>query len=256
MLSAMGSHLPDGYTDTRRALHAVAEQVLAAALHQATGRIGLRVTPTGFSTPVFEVGGAGGSGGSVGVVRQIRVEGSGLVDLVVSDDGRERRAPLRTLREAAALVGVEPGAPADVYPPATSLDPDAPLDLHPAAVELVHRWFHVTATALDRLSERHRDLDPSVAQLWPEHFDVAATMAEANYGGSPGDDEHDSPYAYVGPWDVAQLDRQGDGGELWNEPFGASRDHTALPTADAMLGFFDAGLSVLDPRNRPPEMGA
>ena len=39
--------------------------------------------------------------------------------------------------------------------------------------------------------------------LWPEHFDVAVTDNEVNYGVSAGDDGHPLPYAYVGPWDFA-----------------------------------------------------
>jgi hypothetical protein len=35
--------------------------------------------------------------------------------------------------------------------------------------------------------------------LWPEHFDVAVTVAGVNYGVSPGDSYHPLPYAYVGP---------------------------------------------------------
>jgi hypothetical protein len=35
--------------------------------------------------------------------------------------------------------------------------------------------------------------------LWPEHFDVAATDDDVNYGVSTGDDYHPTPYAYVGP---------------------------------------------------------
>ncbi len=32
----------------------------------------------------------------------------------------------------------------------------------------------------------------------------------ANYGASPGDDDHDEPYLYVGPWSAKVS------GELWN----------------------------------------
>jgi hypothetical protein len=47
---------------------------------------------------------------------------------------------------------------------------------------------------------------PSLVQLWPEHFDIAVELgdedsgARANYGFSPGDEAHDEPYVYVGPW--------------------------------------------------------
>ena len=41
---------------------------------------------------------------------------------------------------------------------------------------------------------------------------------EVNYGVSAGDDFHELPYAYVGPWDFATSPRTG---PLWNAPFGA-----------------------------------
>jgi hypothetical protein len=50
--------------------------------------------------------------------------------------------------------------------------------------------------------------------LWPEHFDVAATDNEVNYGVSAGDDYHPTPYAYVGP-------RTQRTGPIWKAPFGA-----------------------------------
>jgi hypothetical protein len=42
---------------TREALHAVAEHVLAAVRYRDAGRIGLTVTPGGFSTPLSGTGG-------------------------------------------------------------------------------------------------------------------------------------------------------------------------------------------------------
>jgi len=215
-----------GYGATRRGLHAVAEHVLAAARHRASGRIGLRPTPGGFGTPPFPAGGG---------TRVLRVEG---LDLVVVDvgAGTERRAPLRTVGEAAAFAGVEPGAPSDVYTPATPLEPDAPLDLDAEAAGLVHDWFWRSGAALAAWAEERAADGPGEPQLWPEHFDLALTVAEVNYGGSPGDDAHAGPYAYVGPWD-----RSGRAGEYWNEPFGASRPGRDLRDPAAILAFFREG---------------
>jgi len=50
--------------------------------------------------------------------------------------------------------------------------------------------------------------------LWPEHFDLGIAVDEVNYGISPGDDGHATPYAYVGPWTQRT-------GPFWNAPFGA-----------------------------------
>ena len=132
----MATHLPATYEATRASLHAAAEHVLAPALHRATGHIGLRPTPGGFGTPWFRVGGR---------ERWVRVEGT---DLVVDGGGGERRAPLRTVGDAADLAEVQPGAPADVYPPVTPLEPDAQLPVDPAAARIVHGWSHLTGKAL------------------------------------------------------------------------------------------------------------
>lgn len=195
---------------TREALHAVAEHVLAAALHSWNGRIGLRATPGGFGTPVVSV---------AGVDRRVRVEG---VDLVVEAGERVERAPLTTLAAAAVLVGVPLGAPAGLYEIATPCDPDVPLAVDCDAAAVLAGWFALVDAALGRFAPSE------VAQLWPEHLDIAVTVDEVNYGGSPGDDAHPAPYLYVGPWAVPV-------GELWNEPWGVSWPAGAVPDADAAL---------------------
>jgi hypothetical protein len=70
--------------------------------------------------------------------------------------------------------------------------------------------------------------------LWPEHFDVGIAADEVNYGVSPGDAGHQSPYAYVGPWTARQ-------GEFWNAPFGALRPAAELADPRAVAAFFAAG---------------
>ena len=105
--------VPASYDTTRRALHAVAEHVLATARYRAVGRIGLAVAPGGFATPAFDG-------------RTISVDGA---ELAVADTAAERRVPLTTLRAAGELVGVTPGMPHDVYRPMTPLVLDAPLDI-------------------------------------------------------------------------------------------------------------------------------
>jgi hypothetical protein len=224
----MPDSVPRGYAATLGALHAVAEHVLAAALHHATGRIGLRRTPGGFGTPPFPAS---------GTERQVRVDGT---DIVVRHGATERRAPLRTVRQAAALAGVEPGAPSSVYTPATPLEPDAPLAIEPSAAAAIYAWFRLGAEALERFRAAHEPAQPSIAQLWPEHFDVAIVMGEVNYGCSPGDDGHESGYAYVGPSNMDGLS-----GEFWNEPFGASRSSSDLGSVDLVVDFFESGFDLV-----------
>ena len=86
-----------------------------------------------------------------------------------------------------------------VYPPATPLDLAAGLEVDPEAAEAIAAWFELVADGLGRFASRHQDESPTDATLWPEHFDLALTIGEVNYGGSPGDARHPGPYVYVGP---------------------------------------------------------
>ena len=187
--------LSPGFALTRAALHRVAEQIVAPA-RKPDNEISLRATPGGFGTPPFE---------HLGVERQVRVDG---VELVYSVAGAETRAPLSSLAGAAELVG-------ELLPDGAELDPE-PLDLDPRAAAALGAWFELGATVLERLrTDAAATGSPTLARLWPEHFDIAiesgdeGTGRRANYGFSPGDDDHPEPYAYVGPWrEVA--------GEPWN----------------------------------------
>ncbi len=228
----MPAHAPDPavLVATRLGLQSVAEHVLAPALHAATGHIGLRATPGGFGTPWFPAAEAGR--------RRIRVDG---LDLVVEDGAEHRRTALTSVRAAADLAGMAPGLPAGVYPPATPLDPDARLHLDHGAVERLARFYGVVDQALGSL--RHDTTGGAEAgppQLWPEHFDLALTIGEVNYGGSPGDAEHPEPYLYVGPWTPPPVD-----GGFWNEAFGASRTAPAALRAGEALAFFQEGVRRL-----------
>jgi hypothetical protein len=207
--------------ETREALHAVAEHVLAPARHRATGRIGLRVVPGGFGTPVFD--------GSDGLDRQVIVRG---VDLVVREGDDERTMPIDTVGTAAAFVGIAPGADPAVYRPVTPLEPDAPLRMDPGAVAAIVDWFTLGNEALHQF--RSTIGDSSEIQLWPEHFDLALTVDRVNYGASPGDAEHPEPYLYVGPFEPRS-------GDFWNEPFGASRSRDRVADVAAALGFLLEG---------------
>jgi len=227
---------PDHLRATRLALQAVAEHVLAAALHQATGHIGLRAGPGGITTPPFPWSGPAGEPAE----RTIAVVGT---ELVVRDGVQERRAPLTTLRAAGELAGITPGAPSDVYTPATPLTLDAQLPVDPAAAARLAAWYALVAGALARFGDEATatgHAEAPIVQLWPEHFDLATSIDEVNYGGSPGDDAHPVPYLYVGPWTLpAPAD------EFWNEPFGASRAEGAVATVDDAVAFFREGRTRL-----------
>lgn len=199
---------PSTYAQTRDALHAVAEQLLAAARYRATGRIGLRPTPGGFGTPPYGDG------------EVLRVDGC---ELVHARGGQERRAPLTTLTAASAFAGVPLGAP-PVYEAATSLDPDAPLPLDPRAALTLARWY---AFATGILEEIHKSYpQASALTLWPEHFDLAITIGGATLGASPGDNWIAEPYLYASPGD----DRHRTGAYA-AYPWGAAMTYTDLARA-------------------------
>lgn len=192
---------------TRRALHAVAEFVLAGAQYRACTRIALRVSPGGFATrydpPLAVVDGVlVGDFGRLPihdstVTRLCEATGTGLVDL------------------------------STVYADGCGVDPDERLDVDPvAARRLVEAW-QIGHEALRRTAPEQ---DPI---LWPEHFDVAVSQGEVNLGVSPGDAFLAEPYAYVGPWTVPT------GDPFFDAPFGAARalaDFTGVEEVCVFLG--------------------
>ncbi len=176
----------DDLFTTRQSLHMLAEHVLSAARYRAEGRIGLEVVSGGIATPAF------GDDRTV-----VAVEGGALI---VRRGGTEvRRAPITTLRAAGEVVGIEPGAPAAVYPPATPCDLDAPLEADPKTASSLFGWYTLGDNALRRFRAEIPDDEPSAITLWPEHLDVAIRAADVNYGASPGDEHIPEPYVYVGP---------------------------------------------------------
>ncbi len=191
--------LPDSFAETRAALHRIAEAVVSPA-RKPDNEIALRYTRGGFGTPFFEEEGAD---------CQVRVEHGELV----RQRGREEtREP---------LPGVEPAA-------ATALGD----------------FYGFACSALEELRAEESEGDPSLVQLWPEHFDIAFELGSeakgqrANFGASPGDEDHEEPYLYVGPW-TAEVS-----GDLWNATGfrGAELTYSELLEAEdqrrAALAFF------------------
>ena len=191
---------------TRRSLHAVAESVIAGPQYRSDGTIRLTVTPGGFA----------------GVSSPLRVAGTELV-------GPGGRWPLRgTVRELAAAAGVTGGPPQGLYADSSGVDLDEPLNVDGAAAELLQAWFARGDAALRAFAPE------ATPVLWPEHFDLAISLDEVNYGISPGDAGHPRPYAYIGPSTPLE-------GAFWNAPFGALRDAGGLPDAAAVAAVFAEG---------------
>jgi hypothetical protein len=189
--------LPESFAATRESLHRVAEKIVAPA-RKPHNEIALMPTPGGFGTPLFEF---------QGHVLQVRVD---AVELVVAEDGAERRHEPTSLADAAEFVGA--GLFFDGVP-----DDETPLVLDREAAERLAELYSFAATALDGLRSGSSIGDePSAIILWPEHFDVAFESGtdegggRATYGVSPGDDSHSEPYLYVAPW------RERPRSKVWN----------------------------------------
>jgi hypothetical protein len=164
--------LPPSFAETRVVLHEVAEAVVAPA-RKPENEIALRYTRGGFGTPFFEQEGAD---------CQVRVANG---ELVRQRGTQETREPL-------------------------------PHETDPVAAAALGDFYGFACSVLEQLRADEVDGDASRVQLWPEHFDIAfelgseAAGQRANFGASPGDDQHAEPYLYVGPWTVAVS------GKLWN----------------------------------------
>jgi hypothetical protein len=193
--------------DTRRALHAVAELVMAGPQFRRSGTIRLRPAPGGFRTVAAP---------------ELAVDGDHLV-------AGARRIALAgaTLRELAEAAGVEPGAPG-IYHDGSGAAPDDSVRVDGAAARQIAGCYARGDAAMRRLAP---DQTPV---LWPEHFDLGIALHEVNYGVSPGDAGIDEPYAYVGPW-------QQRSGPFWNVSFGAARPMRELPDIEALAAFFAEG---------------
>ena len=194
---------------TRAGLHAVVEGVLAGPQHRASGTIRLSVAPGAIETvaeprlrlTATTLSGAGGEASLLGSASQLSL---------------------------AAAVGVEAGPPVGVYADLSGADLDEPLRIDADIAVALLDWFSVGAAGLLTFAPAER------AVLWPEHFDLAVTVEEVNYGVSPGDTTSVQPYAYVGPF-VPVAD------PFFDAPFGALRTWQQVPDAASMAAFFAEG---------------
>jgi hypothetical protein len=193
---------------TRRALHGVAELVLAGPQYRQSGTIRLRVTETGFATAAAP---------------SIEVRGEYLVC-----DGAEIPMNAATCGDLAAAIGVDVGAPEGLYHDGSQVAADEKLVIDGPTAAYLAECRHRASLALQQFAPGERPV------LWPEHFDVAVTVDDVNYGASSGDAFSEKPYAYVGPHRLRD-------GDFWNAPFGAAVLMRSLPTVAALVEFFATG---------------
>ena len=201
---------------TRLSLHAVAELLLAGPQFQQSRTIKLRATPGGFGT-VAEP--------------DARIEGNrlrlGTAAAVLADC---------TVADVAGRVGLTPRPLDDLYSGGCGLTEEHALEVEETCAGQIADCFRDGAAALAAFAPEAERV------LWPEHFDLAISLGEVNYGVSPGDDHLAVPYAYVGPWTPADFS-----GPFWNTPFGAARP---LSEIDDLVGFFAEGRDLTSVRDR------
>lgn len=227
---------PSSLAATRTSLTALAFSILAPARQEANGKIGLRWTKGGFGTPFF------------GHDRQVRVEGD---HLVVQEGAAVRAEPITTLRAAGMLAEVDPHAPTGIefHDAPAPVDPDAPLEVDPGAVAFLDAWFGFSTLVLERLRHEAGSPDDARVQLWPEHFDPALELGDADagtrasFGASPGDASSPLPYLYVSPWTPQA-------GDFWAAPFGGAalgldELRQASDPVEAALAFLRRGRQLL-----------
>jgi hypothetical protein len=195
-------------------MHALAEHVLAPARFRVDGHIGLVPAAGGFGTPTFGEG------------ERVRVDG---VELVHERPGTTTRVRITNLGAAAQFVGVPLGALAHGYTPATPCEPDVALAVDPDAAQVLAAWIALGDGLLATLCETYATHSATPATIWPEHFDLACELGNAdagtraNYGASPGDSAIPEPYLYVGPWDASRRT-----GKLATHPWGTAITYSEL----------------------------
>lgn len=243
-MGVAGRVLGEEYERSRDALQVIASHVLSRAQHASTGRIGLRAAPGGFATIHFGPH-----------HERLRVSGGVLVREVGGPTPQTSAITLSSsLGDLAEFAGVEfDGAfsVGDDTPPLG--DVSVPLPGVAPALRALDGWFGLTARALD-ITASEWGGNPSIAQLWPEHFDLALDLAvdhhraaehRVNLGGSAGDGFHALPYLYVGPWTSR---RPGDPA-WWNAPFGAVVGFDDVMATDdpvaTAVSFFGEGVARL-----------
>ena len=197
----------DLHSATRRALHGVAELLLAGPQYAATDQIRLRAVPGGFGAAFTP---------------EVSVIGGDIVrgDRRISMDGR-------TIRELADDLGLAVTSLEAVYQDVSDVTADEALTVDGPSAQHICAVYELGDQALRRFAP---DEEPI---LWPEHFDIAIAVEGVNYGVTPGDAGIESPYLYVGPWPVPPVD------EFWNTGFGAAQP--VPDDVDAAVAFFEEG---------------
>lgn len=230
----------------------VATHVVAQAQAAITGNFALMPLPGGFGTPQF------------GVDRQrVRIAGGSLfVERVTGSRNGEPAATTEvhmiagaTIRSLCNAMGFEPDPTFSVGHDTPELgDPDEMLVIGSGTTAALGDWWGLGQRAMDIAIASFPNPQAAVSRLWPEHFDVGTDLAvdpeqkpgvRTNLGAAAGDEAHQEPYLYVGPWGS----ERGGPEEFWNQSFGATLGFGELDASENPLAaaaeFFLRGIAYL-----------
>lgn len=199
----------DLLTSTRKALHALAESAMAGPQHRESGTIRLRVLPGSIETVAAP---------------QVRLTATSIT----GPGGGASLLGATSLLAVGAATGVGAGIPVDLYGDHAELGADDRLSVDTDSATALLEWLSVGAAGLMTFAPDEQPV------LWPEHFDLAITLDEVNYGVSPGDGFSAAPYAYVGPHTPVD-------DPFFDVPFGAARTWDQVPDAQSLVAFFSEG---------------
>ena len=182
--------------DTRRAAHALAEHVVSAALlprddpHRAASRRR-----------------AGSARRCSATDERVRVDGTALVH---ERAGADRRAEITTLRGRRPSSACPLGAPRRVQAGDRARSRHSPRRRPRRGRSRSPTGTPSGVRCCTTCAPNYSDQPSTDSQIWPEHFDLACEIGDAdagtraNYGASPGDAAIPQPYLYVGPWDASR----------------------------------------------------
>ena len=200
----------DRYSRSRRALHGLAEGLLAGPQYATSGTIRLRVID--------------------GAIATVAAPDARYFDGALVVEGRS--VPVSgTFGDLARATGLAWSVPTH-YSDHSGLTAGDGADVDPGDAATMIDWFARGEAAMTSLWPDETPV------LWPEHFDLGLSVDEVNYGVSPGDAAHPEPYAYVGPWGFAP---SAAGDPFWNVQFGALVAANAMSDTETVATFFAQG---------------
>jgi len=216
------------FAETRRALHGVADAILAGTAARRVGWARLRVEGAAIRTPLMP-----------GSLRQIEMTARGLrafraressgVPLGAGHTAGLRGTTDRRFRWAGTLAQTAAAAGLTAEPPAnqvvgSGLSGSDPLRIDSRHAVTIMTWFGVGNSALTRLSRTTPPDAPGRDWLLADTFTLVLTADGVSYGVSAGDWSTPEPFAFVSRTT----------GQMQRQPASALRSRTSL------LAFFRA----------------